>query len=143
MATPLTTMENPALSKPLPKPNADSVPFWEACNREELTFQRCGDCGHAQFYPRALCVKCHSRRLTWEKSGGRGEVYSFTELHRAAIPSFQADVPYLVVLLEMAEGFRLLCNVHGPAGGIAIGTKGRIVFEDRGAQKVPKFRPDA
>lgn len=129
--------------KPIPKPNADSRPYWEACNREELTFQRCGACGHAQFYPRALCVKCHSRELSWQKSSGRATVYSFTELHRAAIPSYQADVPYLVVLLELEEGFRLMTNVEGPPDGMQIGTRGRIVFEERGGQKVPKFHPDA
>ena len=134
-------MDKP-LTKPLPRPNADSRPYWEACNREELTFQRCARCGHAQFYPRSLCVECKSRDLSWQKSSGKATVYSFTEVHRAAIPSYQGDVPYLVVLLELEEGFRLMTNVDGPAGAVQIGTKGHIVFEDRGEQKIPKFRPN-
>ncbi len=128
--------------KPVPRPNADSRPYWEGCNRGELLFQRCDECGHAQFYPRSLCVKCHSRALSWQRSGGRASVYSFTELHRAAIPSYQADVPYLVVLLELEEGFRLMTNVEGDGTTLQIGTTGQIVFEDRGEQKVPLFRPD-
>ena len=135
-------MEKPLL-KPIPRPNADSRPYWEACNRGELTYQRCGACGHAQFYPRSLCVKCTSQDLSWQKSSGRATVYSFTEMHRAAIPAYQADVPYLVVLLELEEGFRLVSNVERTAHGMQIGTRGRIVFEDRGEQKVPKFLPDA
>lgn len=135
-------MEKPPL-KPIPRPNADSQPYWEACNRSELTYQRCGACGHAQFYPRSLCIQCNSMDLSWQKSSGRATVYSFTEMHRAAIPSYQADVPYLVALLELEEGFRLVANVEGPTHGVQIGTKGRIVFEDRGEQKVPKFLPDA
>ena len=131
------------LPKPIPRPNADSRPYWEACNRGELTYQRCGACGHAQFYPRSLCIQCKSKDLSWQKSSGRATVYSFTEMHRAAIPSYQADVPYLVALLELEEGFRLVTNVEGPTNGVQIGTKGRIVFEDRGEQKVPKFLPDA
>ena len=131
------------LPKPIPRPNADSRPYWEACNRGELTYQRCGACGHAQFYPRSLCIQCKSKDLSWQKSSGRATVYSFTEMHRAAIPSYQANVPYLVALLEMEEGFRLITNVEGPTNQIQIGTKGSIVFEDRGEQKVPKFLPDA
>jgi len=131
------------IPKPIPRPNADSRPYWEACNRGELTYQRCGTCGHAQFYPRSLCIQCKSQDLSWQKSSGRATVYSFTEMHRAAIPSYQANVPYLVALLEMEEGFRLITNVEGPTNQIQIGTKGSIVFEDRGEQKVPKFLPDA
>jgi len=133
--------------KPVPRPNADSAPFWDACNREELTFQRCQACGQAQFYPRSLCTACQATDLGWETSAGLGTVFTFTVNHRPPTPAFKDDVPYVIALVDLDEGFRMMLNVIDCAiEDVAIGTRVRIVFEPRGPegeQLIPQATPMA
>jgi uncharacterized OB-fold protein len=42
---------------------------------------------------------------------GRGKVYSFVTFHRVYHPAFEGDVPYVVALIELEEGPRLLSNI--------------------------------
>jgi len=44
-------------------------------------------------------------------SSGRGVVYSFTVVHRAPDPSFKDDVPYVIAIVELDEGVRLMSNM--------------------------------
>ena len=69
--------------KPVPVPNADTQAFWDACNDDRLLFQVCEDCGHTQFYPRAICTACESRNLDWRDSAKRGIVHTYTLVQRA------------------------------------------------------------
>ena len=55
---------------PLPEPNSVSEPFWEGCREGKLLFQRCLECGKANFDPAAACRNCLSTQLEWEESGG-------------------------------------------------------------------------
>ncbi len=126
------------MQKPEPNPNADSQPYWDACGREELIYQSCEHCGNSQFYPRARCVRCGSAKLRWLKSAGRGVVYAVTEVHTGQ-PGFEEDAPYFIALVELDEGFRIMTNIVGGRDGIVIGRRGRIVFETRGAYKLPQF----
>lgn len=134
------TPETPA--KPVPRPNADTRPFWDACNDGRLTFQKCRSCGHAQFYPRSACTACESADLEWRDAAPHGTIHSFTVVHRAPSPAFRADVPYVLALVDLADGFRMMMNVVGcdPAT-VAIGQPVRIVFEDRAGQKLPQATP--
>jgi uncharacterized OB-fold protein len=45
-------------TRPIPRPDAVSAPYWEAAARGELLIQECKQCGHRQFYPRAVCTDC-------------------------------------------------------------------------------------
>ena len=130
-------------AKPAPVANADTRPFWEACNRGELLYQRCGSCRRPQFYPRAVCTHCLGADLEWEPSAGRGTVYSVTVNHRAPNPAFEPDVPYAIALVDLDEGFRMMMNVVGcdPAS-VRIGTRVRVVFESRGEQRIPQAEPE-
>lgn len=100
-------------SKPLPKPSPVSQPFWEGTKAHELRLQRCRDCGQHIFYPRSLCPFCLSENLEWVTASGRGKVYSYTVVRRAANPAFQRDVPYVLAIVELEEGPRLTTNIVG------------------------------
>ena len=39
--------------------------FWDACERGELTFQRCDACLHIQNYPRPFCAQCGSDAVSF------------------------------------------------------------------------------
>src|SRR5512134_1237962 len=54
-----------AIEKPLPRPNEDTAPYWEAAQRGELRMQKCGGCGHVRFPPAVLCARCLSEEHEW------------------------------------------------------------------------------
>jgi uncharacterized OB-fold protein len=130
-----------AYEKPLPVINEESRPFWEGCKRHELVLQHCAACGAFQYYPRALCRACHSDRLGWEPVSGEGSIYSYTVCHRPAGPAFTPDVPYVVALIALAEGPRMVSNiVTDDPDAVRIGQPVRVTFEDVTDEiTLPKF----
>lgn len=128
---------------PAPVVNADSAPYWEGARQGKLLLQRCGDCGALRFFPRYLCTACGSDRTEWAEASGRGTVHSFTIVHRAAFPEFQARTPYVVALIDLEEGPRMMTNLVGEGAlDVAIGDAVAVTFEARGTEgaKVPQFR---
>jgi uncharacterized OB-fold protein len=128
---------------PAPVVNADSRPYWEGARQGKLLLQRCGDCGTLRFFPRYLCTACGSDRTEWAEASGRGTVHSFTIVHRAAFPEFQARTPYVVALVDLEEGPRMMTNIVGDdALAVSIGDAVVVEFEARGTDgaKVPQFR---
>ena len=132
------------VQKPAPTPNADTKPFWEACSRGELVYQRCRGCGRPQFFPRSICSHCRGSDLEWKASAGKGAVYTFTVNHRPPNPAFEEDVPYVIALVDLDEGFRMMMNVRGcDPEAVRIGMRVRVTFEARGEQKIPQALPEA
>ncbi len=128
---------------PAPVVNADSAPYWEGARNDRLLLQKCSDCGTLRFFPRYLCTECGSDNTDWVEAAGRGTVHSFTVVHRAAFPEFQAQTPYVVALIDLEEGPRMMTNIVGAdALDVAIGDAVTVEFEDRGGDgaKVPQFR---
>ncbi len=102
--------------RPLPTPNAESRPFWDAAARGVLRIQRCDACGVAQFPPRAICGHCHAKGAPrWEDATGRGIIASHTTVHRPPSPAFKADIPYTLALVTLDEGPRILVALRGDA----------------------------
>ncbi len=132
-------------TKPLPKADPVTAPFWESLKREKIEVQRCDDCEAHIFYPRALCPHCSSRRLRWTPVSGRGRIYTLTIVHKAPGPAFKADTPYVVALVELDEGCRIMTNiVDAPADPdhVRIGMPVEIVYHHvTDDVTLPKFRP--
>ncbi|MGH7964418.1 MAG: Zn-ribbon domain-containing OB-fold protein [Candidatus Binatia bacterium] len=117
--------------KPLPRPTAGSMPFWEAAKRHELQLQRCGSCGAHVFYPREVCPECLSSDLKWVKVSGKGTVYSYTIAQAPTHPAFAEDVPYVVAIVELAEGPHVTTNVTGcKPDAVRIGMPVVATFDD-------------
>lgn len=124
----------------LPPPDALTRPFWEACERRVLEVQACEACGHAflPFGPR--CPRCWSDRLATRAVTGEGTVYTFAIYRRAYQPTL--PVPYVVALIALREGPRLISNVVGCAPGeVRIGMRVRVRFEEVGDRTLPRFEP--
>jgi uncharacterized protein len=129
---------NPHL--PVPFPNPDSQPYWEAARNEDLVIRKCKDCGQLHFMPRHLCPHCWSTELEWVKASGRATVHSFTVIRRAPIPSYADRVPYVVALVDLEEGPRMLTNIVGDdALNTQVGSAVEVRFEDRADLKLPQF----
>lgn len=126
-----------------PRPNRDSQPFWDACKRHELVLQYCRDCGRPWFYPRPCCPHCLSLAFDWRPVRGEGQVYTYTVVHRPPSEAYQDAVPYVVAIIELDEGVRMMSNVIGcPSEDVRIGMRVRVTFEDLAPETtLPKFLP--
>jgi uncharacterized OB-fold protein len=127
--------------KPLPVPDGDTRPYWDAAKRHELTIQRCTECGRHIFYPRSICPYCISSAIEWVHTSGRGTIYSYTVVHRAPA-QFVGDVPYVVALIDLEEGVRMMSNIPGALPpDVHIGANVEVMFDDVTAEiTLPKFR---
>ena len=128
--------------KPLPPIDDDTRAYWAGLARGELLLQHCRDCGNVQFYQRALCGRCLAASLDSRPASGRGSIYSFSTVHRPPSPEFKEDVPYTVVLVELAEGPRMISTlVDTPPATVRIGQPVDIVY-DRVSPEItfPRFR---
>ena len=129
--------------KPLPRIDEESRGYWEALARHELYLQRCRDCGTLRFYPRALCPSCLSSAVEWVRASGRGTVYTFTVTHQNQAPGFREELPYVLAIVELAEGVRMMTNIVGCApDAVRIGMPVEVVFEDVAPEiTLAKFHP--
>ncbi len=83
-----------------------------------LVFQHCAACGQRGYFHRDFCPGCGARPLQLRRSAGLGRVMASTLVHRAPSDEFRALAPYRIVLVDLAEGVRLMA--HGDAA-LAIG----------------------
>jgi uncharacterized OB-fold protein len=95
----------------LPAPVGLNAEFYGFLARGELRVQRCGVCGVWRHPPRHRCAACGSLDASWEPASGRGRLFSWTVTHRPVDPAFEP--PYVVAVLELEEGPRLVGNVRG------------------------------
>ncbi len=135
------------LGKPLPQPTSISRPFWQAAAQQRLVMQRCTRCNAYVWTPRAACFECGSEALEWQQLCGRGAVHSFTVIRqvagRGASAAFAAGLPYVLALIDLEEGPRMLSNVIGcGVDDVVIDMRVDVVFEQASDTIwLPKFRP--
>jgi len=122
---------SPSDPKPRPAPvlDSDSEEFWKATTEGRFVLQRCQDCDRFQYYPRARCAHCLGP-VEWVEASGRGTVYSFTVIHQNFSRAFRHLIPYVVALVDLEEGPRLMTNVVGcEPGEVSIGASVHVRFE--------------
>jgi uncharacterized OB-fold protein len=118
----------PSSSRPLPLPEPEMQPFWDGTKDGRLLLQRCITCGRHQFYPRWFCATC-AGEVAWIEAAGTGEVHSFTIVRQNGTPPFDELVPYVLALVELDEGVRMMGNVVDVAvDDVEIGMPVRITF---------------
>lgn len=129
--------------KPVPRPAPESVPYWDAAKQHKLVIPHCKVCGEYWFPPSQRCPHCLAADFAWAEVSGRGKVYSFVVFHRVYHPGFESEVPYVVALVELAEGPRLLTNIIGiPPEDVRCDMPVKVVFDDVSPDaSVPKFTP--
>lgn len=117
-------------TRPVPAVTADSAPYWAATREGRIDVQRCLQCGACRFYPRVLCPACWSDRAEWLPTSGRGEIHSYTIVHRAPSAGFSQATPYAVALVDLDAGVRIvgeiICN---DLEAVQIGQRVEAVFE--------------
>jgi hypothetical protein len=117
-------------------------PFWDGTKDGRLLLQRCTACGRHQFYPRWFCATC-AGAVAWIEAAGTGEVHSFTIVRQNGTPPFDELVPYVLALVELDEGVRMMGNVVDVAvDDVKIGMPVRVTFlPETGGVVLPMWVP--
>ena len=129
--------------KPKPRPAPESLPYWQAAKEHRLALPKCEDCSQFWFPPSRTCPHCLSTNVSFQNVSGRGKVFSFVTFHRVYRPAFAEDVPYVVALVELEEGPRVLTNILGVTHeDVRCEMPVEVVFDDYDEDvSIPKFRP--
>lgn len=104
--------------------------------REAITYQSCQACHALQYFRRSFCVACGAPDPIEKQASGQGTVYATSLVVRAATPEAREHVPYNIVLVDTAEGFRMMA--HGD-NDLVIGDKVSARFKPFTGHLVPYF----
>jgi hypothetical protein len=55
------------------------------------------------------------RRPEWAEASGRGTVHTYTVVRQYGAPPFKDELPYVVAVIELDEGVKMIGNVTGCA----------------------------
>jgi acetyl-CoA acetyltransferase/uncharacterized OB-fold protein len=104
-------------------PESDAgAPFWEATRARRLVLPWCTACERPHWFPRDACPHCLGDTIVWREASGRGVVHACSTMPKAALPGLVGHVPYVVALVDLAEGVRVMTNVVGcPADEVHVG----------------------
>lgn len=101
-----------------------------------LAYQRCGACDRRWYFERPFCPHCGAESPARLRAGGLATVYATTTVQRAPTPTLAARGPYAILLLDAAEGFRLMA--HGDAA-LRIGEPARATYHEVEGRLLPYF----
>jgi len=127
--------------RPAPAVSHDTRFFWEGLEVGELRIQRCDGCGALHHPPVVRCPECGGYALGWQVACGRARLYSHVEPVHPAFPAF--DPGYVVGLVELEEGTRLITNVVDvDPERVEIGMPLELVVRRENSERpLPLFRP--
>jgi uncharacterized protein len=126
----------------MPLPDLDTAPFWEACRRDELVVQQCGRCDRFRYPPGPMCPDCQSTESRWTRTAGTGTVYSWIVVRHAVAVEIADQVPYIVALVEIAQGARMITNlIECEPSEVTAGMRVRVDFSHYpSGMSLPVFR---
>ena len=90
-------MTVPALLPPVPVPDPDTKPYWEALKNGKLMLCRCDDTGK-WIHPPLERSRYTGGPVHFEEVSGKGTVYSYIVVRQALVPG--RVPPYVVGLIE-------------------------------------------
>jgi uncharacterized OB-fold protein len=80
---------------------------------DSITYQQCPHCAARWYFRRGFCPQCGAGDPRLHRASGAGVVHATSQVMRAPTRSLAAQVPYTIVLIDAAEGFRMMA--HGDA----------------------------
>jgi len=118
--------------------------FWTGGADGALHMQRCRDDGTWIHPPSPVCPTCLARNIEIATLAGTGVVHAVTVNHQAWNPTM--PTPYVIALIELDEGPRLLSNVtDAEPKDVTVGLPVEVWFEPvpagRHTVHLPLFRP--
>ncbi len=116
-----------------------SFPYVDGLAHGIVRYQRCASCAAVQRLARYACTACGSRDVHWHDGSGRGTVFAVSRVHRAPTEEFKALAPYDLVLVDLAEGARVMGHA---TPGLAIGNAVRADVFRVGERNLLRFSAD-
>lgn len=113
--------------------------FLEYLKRGELASTVCIECKQQFFPPRANCNQCLSSDVSWVLIPGKGKIISFSEVN---VPpkGFEKYAPYMVVVVKLVSGGKLLGWLHEKAEivkvGMEVNVSPQLIEENRIVYKI-------
>lgn len=126
--------------KPVPEITELNRAFFEGTAKGELRLRHCRSCGAVFRFTHPLCPDCWSDTLDHVVASGKGSVESFTIVHMPPYEAWAADVPYVIALIKLNEGVRMMANIDIDVADVTIGMPVEVWFERRDTVAVPQFR---
>ena len=129
--------------KILPAATPLTQPYWDGVREHKLLFQRCRRCGERWHPPMPRCPACQAADYDWLESTGLGSVYTWTVVEHPTHPAFQDKVPYVVAVVELDEGPRIVANIvdcepYAVSGSMRV----RVTYQDvTESVTLPQFVP--
>jgi len=126
----------------IPKPTPETQHYWDGAREGELRIQACNSCKENYFPPRPFCPKCGARDVKVVKASGKGKLYSYIINH---LPSPGYTSPFIVAIVELDEGVRLMTNlleIEPDPAKIELDMPLEVTFEKVSDEiSLPQFKP--
>jgi uncharacterized OB-fold protein len=122
-----------------PTPDADDQYFWDGVREHRLLLQQCASCGTLRHPPVPMCGVCHATEWVTGEAAGTGTVHSWIV---SKPPSALTEPGRIVVLVELAEGLRIVGNlVDFDQDDVRNEMAVEVCFRDYDGVTLPQFRP--
>ena len=105
-------------------------PYWAAAREGRLVLQHCPGCDRRWHPPLPRCPHCHHASPGWVDAAGTGSVYTYTVVTHPTHVALAGTVPYVVAIVELDEGPRVVTGITGCApSDVRAGMPVRVRFE--------------
>jgi uncharacterized protein len=130
------------LLEPPPASEA-TAPYWDATRDQRLVLPWCTHCDRAFWFPREVCPGCLEPDVEWRPAAGTGVVYAASVHHKPGFGRSPDDGPYVVALVELPEGVRMMSNVIGvPPDDVVVGMPVALAWHPLSdGRHLPMFTP--
>ena len=140
----MSSADSQARTFPYPIAEYGAEPYWEACNEERLSMQRCEACSRLRWHPSPRCGDCGSADYAWDTLTGLGKINTWTVVTHPVHPAAIEKVPYVVVVVDLDDqpGLLMVSNlVDCDPNNIRFEQRVQVAYiAHPSGQKIPVFR---
>lgn len=116
--------------RPSPDTRNAGAEYWQAAANGALLVPLCTECNRTFWHPRPRCPRCGSSKVLWRQSAGKGTIYTYTVVRQSTDPYFKAHLPYVVAMVTLDEGPRIMSNiVECDVDNVRIGNRVSVAFD--------------
>lgn len=126
-----------------PPVSDEATTFWDATRAQQFLLPWCTACVTAIWYPRLTCPRCLGDAVEWREASGTATVYACSIHWKPGTGRVDEDGPYVVALVDLTEGVRVMTNVVECApSDVEIGMAVVLAWEPLSdGRHLPVFRP--
>jgi uncharacterized OB-fold protein len=126
-----------------PPASDEATAFWDATRESRFVLPWCTECETPIWYPRLVCPSCFGTSIEWREASGAATVHACSIHWKPGIGRAEDDGPYVVALVDLAEGVRMMTNIIDcPVDTVTVGMPVRLAWEPLSdGRHLPVFRP--